>query len=165
MKADGKTLASGKLPALDIAPREEKEYKLALPKIKPEPGAEYWLNFSFMLKHETPWAPRGHEIAWDQFALPMLRSRRTRPRRVPPTGDEGGGRRCGVRGKGCRVRFDKTAGDHCASIAWATKVLERGPGRISGARRRTTTAAHGRMCSEPREEQGMDIRLWREAGP
>ena len=58
------------LPALDIAPREEKEFTLALPKIEPQPGVEYFLNVSFTLKHETAWAPLGHEIAWDQFALP-----------------------------------------------------------------------------------------------
>ena len=35
------------LPVLDIEPREEKEFTLSLPKITPEPGAEYWLNVSF----------------------------------------------------------------------------------------------------------------------
>jgi beta-galactosidase len=44
-----------------------------MPKIDPQPGVEYWLNVSFALKHETAWAPMGHEIAWDQFALPVYR--------------------------------------------------------------------------------------------
>ncbi|HEY1336488.1 MAG TPA: glycoside hydrolase family 2 TIM barrel-domain containing protein, partial [Bryobacteraceae bacterium] len=63
VKADGKTIGSGILPALDLASREQKEYTLALPKVDPEPGVEYWLNISFKLKHETLWAPAGHEVA------------------------------------------------------------------------------------------------------
>ncbi|MCE5258658.1 MAG: DUF4981 domain-containing protein, partial [Chloroflexi bacterium] len=37
----------------------------------PEAGKEYWLRFSFMLKEDTPWAAAGHEVAWEQFRLPL----------------------------------------------------------------------------------------------
>ena len=40
MKADGRAVASGAFPALDLAPREEKTFTLALPAITPEPGVE-----------------------------------------------------------------------------------------------------------------------------
>ena len=43
LKADGKTIASGPLPELDIAPRQERVRPL--PADTPEPGVEYWLNF------------------------------------------------------------------------------------------------------------------------
>ena len=46
------------------------------------PAREYWLNVSFALKGDTPWAPKGHEIAWDQFALPAHAGRA--PRRPSP---------------------------------------------------------------------------------
>jgi beta-galactosidase len=71
VQADGKTVASGKLPELDLQPREEKEYSIALPSIQAAPGTEYWLNLSFVTKAATRWARRGHEIAWDQFRLPV----------------------------------------------------------------------------------------------
>src|SRR6266545_4938097 len=71
VRAGGRTVASGKLPALDIEPLEEKEFTLALPKLDPQPGVEYLLNVSFALKADTIWAARGHEIAWDQFPLPV----------------------------------------------------------------------------------------------
>lgn len=71
VQASGTVIASGTLPALDIAPGEEKEFSIALPKITPQPGVEYWLDLSFRLKQATKWAPAGHEIAWEQFALPL----------------------------------------------------------------------------------------------
>ena len=35
-----------------------------------EPGAEYWLTLSFTLAENTPWAEKGHEVAWEQFKVP-----------------------------------------------------------------------------------------------
>jgi beta-galactosidase len=32
---------------------------------------EYFLNVSFALKRETAWAQRGHEVAWEQWPLPL----------------------------------------------------------------------------------------------
>jgi beta-galactosidase len=37
----------------------------------PEPGAEYWLNISLKLTGAMLWAEKGHEIAWEQFLLPV----------------------------------------------------------------------------------------------
>ena len=82
-------MASGTLPELDIAPRDgEGIHPAAAARSTPQPGVEYWLNISFVLKHDTPWAPKGHEIAWDQFALPVERAaRRSSSRRRPRTLD------------------------------------------------------------------------------
>ncbi len=48
--------------------------KLAIPyklPVNPKPGAEYFINISFLLGMDTNWARCGHEIAWAQFALPV----------------------------------------------------------------------------------------------
>jgi beta-galactosidase len=71
VQADGKTVASGKLPELDLQPREEKEFTIPLPSIQTAPGTEYWLNLSFVTKADSRWAKQGHEVAWDQFKLPV----------------------------------------------------------------------------------------------
>ena len=68
---DDKILQEEKLPALDLAPGQKKTITLPL---KPEQiiaGAEYWLNLSFKLANDTPWAPKGHEVAWEQFKIPF----------------------------------------------------------------------------------------------
>lgn len=72
---DGKVIQKGELKDLSILPLGEKIIKLPYQKIKPLPGREYWLKVKFMLKEKTNWAKRGHEIAWDQFQLPLKSSK------------------------------------------------------------------------------------------
>ncbi|HHS13437.1 MAG TPA: DUF4981 domain-containing protein [bacterium] len=68
---EGKVIQQGVCPLLDIPPGESMQ--ITLPILRPEPltkGAEYHLRVAFLLRHDTPWADRGHEVAWQQFALP-----------------------------------------------------------------------------------------------
>jgi beta-galactosidase len=69
--ADGKVLQSGKLADLALAPRETKAVAIPFAPIAPAPATEYFLELSFKLKADTPWAPAGHEVAWEQFKLPL----------------------------------------------------------------------------------------------
>jgi len=71
LTADGKTLASGVLPRLKIGPGEKA--LLQVPYCAPslQPGTEYWLTVSFALGEDTSWAQRGHEVAWEQFQIPL----------------------------------------------------------------------------------------------
>lgn len=68
--ADGVLTQNGVLPAPDLAPRATTHLAIPLRPFTPEPGIEYFLDLSFRLQRDTPWARRGHEIAWDQFRLP-----------------------------------------------------------------------------------------------
>lgn len=70
LKADGKQIQDGALPELDLAPGGSKQFTLPINPFQPQPGAEYFLELMFTLKHGTPWAGAGHEIAWDEFKLP-----------------------------------------------------------------------------------------------
>jgi beta-galactosidase len=69
--ADGRALASGKIEDLTLAPYEERDFALNLPAIRPDPGTEYFLDLSFTLKMDTPWAKKGHEMGWEQWKLPV----------------------------------------------------------------------------------------------
>jgi beta-galactosidase len=69
--ADGKVLQQGRLAALALAPRETKTVAIPFTPIAPAPATEYFLELSFKLKADTPWAPAGHEVAWEQFKLPL----------------------------------------------------------------------------------------------
>jgi len=67
---DGLPIQSGSLPALAI-PAGAKG-KLTIPFREPEilqPGAEYHLKIRFLLAADTPWAAKGHEVAWEQFPV------------------------------------------------------------------------------------------------
>jgi beta-galactosidase/beta-glucuronidase len=71
LSENGKPLQSGILPPQKLTAR--KSATLKIPFRMPAaltPGAEYFLNVSFLLGTDTPWARCGHEVAWGQFAIP-----------------------------------------------------------------------------------------------
>jgi beta-galactosidase len=166
VKADGRTIASGKLPALDILPHEEKEFALPMPKIDAQPGVEYWLNISFALKHETSWAPLGHEIGWDQFALPVSKPKAeakpvTAALEIKDTDES-----ATLSGKTFSVRFDKKAGVLTEYRYQGVTVLERGP--LPDFWRAPTNNDRGAwkvFRNSAATNKSLNIELWREAGP
>ncbi|HEX2100290.1 MAG TPA: glycoside hydrolase family 2 TIM barrel-domain containing protein, partial [Candidatus Synoicihabitans sp.] len=70
LTGDGRVLQSGSMAAPPIAPRATARVALPVEALRAEPGVEYFLEVSFRLEHDQPWAARGHEVAWDQFKLP-----------------------------------------------------------------------------------------------
>lgn len=68
---NGFVIDQGTLSAadLDVAPLSSKDIKVAFKQPQVKPGAEYFLNFSFNLKQDTPYANKGHQVAHEQFAL------------------------------------------------------------------------------------------------
>ncbi len=111
LEGDGKALQSGALPDLDVAPGASKQMVIPIGAFSPEPGVEYFLQVSFALKQDLPWAEAGHEIAWDEFKLSD-----SAPARVMAadewdapnsTQDD---RAITIRGKNFEVVFDKAAG-------------------------------------------------------
>ncbi len=70
LTGDGQTLQRGELPGPDLAPRASADLAIPVAPFTPKPGVEYFLELSFRLKSDAPWARRGHEVAWDQIQLP-----------------------------------------------------------------------------------------------
>jgi beta-galactosidase len=70
LQENGKTIQSGDVPLGTVAPGTSSEVSLDLKQPTPAPGAEYILTVSFELANDTPWAPKGHVVAWDQFQFP-----------------------------------------------------------------------------------------------
>ncbi len=71
LAADGEVVQSGSLPAPDVPARGERELVVPFDAPAAEPGREYWLKVSFVLREDAPWAPKGHVVAWEQFPLPI----------------------------------------------------------------------------------------------
>jgi beta-galactosidase len=67
---DGHVLGRGRLPAFDIEPWRTEVMTVPCPDVTPVPGAKYWLDLSFRLAEDSPWADAGHIVAWAQFKLP-----------------------------------------------------------------------------------------------
>ncbi|MHA0856130.1 glycoside hydrolase family 2 TIM barrel-domain containing protein [Paenibacillus sp. CMAA1364] len=73
LKADNKVIQQGVIDATQLNIEGLTTKQLTVPYTMPvaELGVEYWLNISFKLKSDTLWAKAGHEIAKQQFKLPI----------------------------------------------------------------------------------------------
>ena len=69
--ADGRTVQSGELPPLRTAPGASELVRVPFVPPAVEVGVEVWLAVRFVLAHDTPWAGKGHVVAWEQFRVPF----------------------------------------------------------------------------------------------
>jgi len=107
--SDGRVLQSGTVEGLSVAPRESRTIALPVKALAPEPGAEYWLEVRFRLKAATPWGDAGHEVAWEQFALPWNAPAAARAVLAPPS-LETAPERFTVSGDGFTAAVDRRTG-------------------------------------------------------
>lgn len=108
---DGELLQQGELPPLDVAAGADLELTLNYRLPAPQPGAAYWLELSFTLAEEALWAPRGHQVAWAQFELPLAAPAPLLPlRSMPALQVEQGTRSIRVTGEDFRLDFDTVTG-------------------------------------------------------
>jgi beta-galactosidase len=66
---DGNEVASGELKRLDTAPGATSMVSIPLPALELSAGQRAYLTVSWRTRSELPWAPAGHEVAWDQFEI------------------------------------------------------------------------------------------------
>jgi len=111
LTGDGKQLQSGSLAAPDLAPGATCEVTLPVKEFEPLAGVEYFLELSFQLKHKEPWAPKGHEIAWEQFKLPDTAPVQVSARNsAAPLRVEDGPAQVVIQGGDFAATFDKASG-------------------------------------------------------
>jgi beta-galactosidase len=164
--AEGTIIASGNLPELDIAPGDEKEFTFPLPKIDAKPGVEYWLNLSFTQKSDTLYSKRGHEIAWEQFKLPVelpapaADFTASEPLSIREDADS-----AMIKGAKFTLRFSKRYGVITSYVYKNTTLLERGP-RPDFWRAVTDndTGAWKSMAGAAEKDPARNIKLWSNAG-
>ncbi|MCF7740247.1 MAG: DUF4981 domain-containing protein [Candidatus Marinimicrobia bacterium] len=71
LMAKGEIIKNGNLDVKGIAPEESRVFNIDYTIRNPESNTEYFLNIELMLENATKWADQGHEIAWEQFKLPI----------------------------------------------------------------------------------------------
>jgi beta-galactosidase len=130
LQEDGRTIQSGELSPIDLPAGQECDLQIpfGLP-AQPEPGAEYFLNVHFCLRAGLPWAAEGHEVYWEQFAVPVAVGHRPAP--APSTlpilkmqHDNG---QIVVEGDAVRAVFSKTFGTLVAYEAQGRSLIHSGP--------------------------------------
>jgi beta-galactosidase len=126
--ADGSIIQEGTLD-LDIGPREKKEIKIPfkIPDIQAE--THYYLLVQFSLPEKTPWAEKGHEVAWEQFELPWFRLSQPGPR-LPgsPLRIEKTESAVRISGEDFSYAFDKGTGLIGSMQYRGVEMVKKGPG-------------------------------------
>jgi beta-galactosidase len=125
--ADGDQVATGDLPPLATLPGASETVTIPLPEITPLPGVEYWLNVSYRLAEDESWAAAGHEVAWEQFKLPIGLPRLVPdPRRLFALELEESSEAIDLSGEGFSIRFDKAAGTIASYLSGGVELVHGG---------------------------------------
>jgi len=70
LTANGLIIQEGKIERLNIRPQDSENVKIPFTQPKFSPNTEYHLKIEFLLGEDSPWAEKGHILAWDQFEIP-----------------------------------------------------------------------------------------------
>ena len=70
LSVDGVVVSKGNLPKLKTPPEAKEKVKIALKAPAVHAGQEVHLTVRFFTARATAWCAAGHEVAWDQFAIP-----------------------------------------------------------------------------------------------
>ena len=125
---DGAEMESGELNRLDIGPRQNKVVTIPFKKFQPKPGAEYWLRFSVRLTDDLAWAPKGHEIAAEQFKLPFYDAAPAAGLKgLPPLRKTESEKEIALSGPEFEVRFDRATGLLTSYRHKGAELLAKGP--------------------------------------
>lgn len=68
---NGMLIQNGKYQLYEVKPFGTTLLSVPAQKISPKAGAEYHITFRFKSKEATTWANEGHEVAWEQFQIPI----------------------------------------------------------------------------------------------
>jgi beta-galactosidase len=71
LNEDGTEIQSGKVDGFSLNPADAKVLSIPVKAFSAKANAEYWLRLSLRLKSDKSWAKAGHELAKQQFKLPV----------------------------------------------------------------------------------------------
>ncbi|RDW20713.1 glycoside hydrolase family 2 TIM barrel-domain containing protein [Oceanobacillus chungangensis] len=131
--ADGKIIDSGSLELADILPGKDKiiSVPFTLPK-EIQYKTDYWLTIQLNQKLDTIWAKAGHEVAWEQFLLPVAKEDAKSIKRLNTTGplfvrDSENDSNLIVTGDTFRISFNKAHGIIDSWEVNGKEILKKGP--------------------------------------
>ncbi|MBC9798104.1 glycoside hydrolase family 2 TIM barrel-domain containing protein [Sinomicrobium weinanense] len=127
---DGRPVARGNIPELDIEARTGKDIVIPFPENQIKTG-EIFVNFSVKTKKDFFYAQAGFELAWEQFLLndvgrdlpdPEIKTEKDKPLFV-----EDFRKNLTIRGDSFTVKFDKNLGILSSYYIDNSRVVESGP--------------------------------------
>ncbi|WP_163710773.1 glycoside hydrolase family 2 TIM barrel-domain containing protein [Mangrovibacterium lignilyticum] len=125
--ADGKIVKTGKLEDVNVSPGEIKRIKLDV-SVDPEPGVEYFVNFSAKTKTKQGLVPAETVLATEQFKLPVSKAAMTIPKsEIPPVVASETNQAIVISGQDFAVTFNKETGRLQSLRTGETELLQEGP--------------------------------------
>ncbi len=125
---DGKVVLSGTENNLSAAPRSGVDFKVPFKKFKRNPDSEYFLNFSFNLKNEKSWAPKGYTVAAEQFKIPFEEVKNViNSKKLPSLKVSDDNENISAEGKDFKIVFSKVKGILTGYTFKNVKLMETGP--------------------------------------
>jgi len=128
---DGESLQEG-IFKVDLEPGEKQLVHVPYDKSEILPGSVCYLLISASTRSDFPWAEAGHEVAWEQFEIPLpkglseIESSAANQSDTPPEmlEDEYS---VEVKGNGFHYIFDKQAGTLSSMLVQGKEMISRGP--------------------------------------
>ncbi len=125
--ADGEVIKQGKLENFDLAPGQMKKVSLSY-SIQPEPGTEYFLNFSAKTKEAEGLIPANFELAKEQFKLPFEKAAtQVNIESFPALDANETDSSITVKGEDFSLTFNKKTGVLSSFQSGETELLKEGP--------------------------------------
>lgn len=160
---DGQQVATGAIVldgaqdvSLALQPGQSREFTVDFDESRWRPDCEYVIDFRLRLLKETPWAPAGHELAWEQFVLASGSPKNTTPTDSnAPLDVAQQSDLIVVRGRDFSTSFDRRLGALC-QYAWRGQELLVAPVEADFWRAPTD---NDRGANLPQK-----LRIWRDAG-
>jgi len=127
--ADGERVSSGALPLPEVAAGASVEVTVPVAADRLAPGRSYLLNVSFRLAAGAVWVEAGHEVAWEQFELPVKTgpARASARRSASPLDIVRSPAEIRVAGGDFEIVLDRRSGDIARWCADGMALLDRGP--------------------------------------
>ena len=128
---NGHEFKSGRIEALDIPPRAQREVQINLPSFTPQDGREYLLTLRFKAKDGySPLVEAGHELAFAQFTLQAadgVIAPGASPETLPRPAVVKDGERVTVSGEHFEVVFSQSEGRMLSYTFQDRLVIRQGP--------------------------------------
>lgn len=124
---DGQVDVEGCMENLDIAPQSCREIILPAVPEHVEPETDYYLNLTFTYNRETTFAPCGHEIAKQQFLLPVYQKAPEMEIEAAELSISESNVQAVISGENVKVVFDKVTGQLLTYEVKGKKLILSGP--------------------------------------
>ncbi|MCP5099710.1 MAG: DUF4981 domain-containing protein [Chloroflexi bacterium] len=129
LEINGVPVQDGVLPQLDILPGQSADIQLPFEPVRLAENEECFLTLHFQMPRETPWAEKGHLIAWEQFKIPFPVSKPTtdKLRDLSPLDVSETAVSLNISGPNGQLTFDKSSGQLTAWHYNNVSLLQEGP--------------------------------------